>query len=131
RWYFGREENKEFLIAFLNGLFAGQKVIRDLSYAPTEQDGDHEDDRRVVFDLNCIGADGEHFIVEMQRVHQTYFKDRALFYTSRLINDQIPRGSSGDSYELPEVYFIGVLEFRLDPSNFEQYFYDVGLCDRR
>ncbi len=45
KFYFGREENKSILIDFLNDLFAGEKVIEQLEYAPTEQDGDIENDR--------------------------------------------------------------------------------------
>lgn len=131
RWYFGREENKQFLIDFLNGLFRGEKIIRDLTYAPTEFDGDEIEDRRVVFDLHCIGADGEFFLVEMQQLRQEFFKDRAVYYTSRLISKQVAKGLVGNNFRLPEVYFIGVLQFVLDPFEREQYFYDVALHDKQ
>lgn len=36
---FGSESNKDLLIAFLNELFIGRKVIKDLVYNPTEQNG--------------------------------------------------------------------------------------------
>src|SRR5690554_2314481 len=94
--------------------------------------------RRAIFDLHCIGQDGEHFIVEMQQLHQEYFRDRAVFYTSRLINKQLARGKKGNNYRLPEVYFIGILEFSLhepqtgtgDRATDRPYFYDIALCDR-
>lgn len=89
KFYFGREENKAILIDFLNDLFAGEKIIEELKYAQTEHDGDIESDRRVVFDLHCKGADGELFIIEMQQLNQDFFKDRAVYYTSRLINKQV------------------------------------------
>ncbi|MDR2270174.1 MAG: Rpn family recombination-promoting nuclease/putative transposase [Sphingobacterium sp.] len=62
KFYFGREDNKILLIEFLNSLFHGEKIISDLRYKPIEQDGDYEEMRRVVFDLHCIGSDGEVFI---------------------------------------------------------------------
>src|SRR5690606_31094219 len=114
KFYFGREENKILLIEFLYSLFEGEKVVKDLRYKTVEHDGDHEDMRRVVFDLLCISDDGKHFIVEMQQLFQEFFKDRAIYYTSRLINKQLTRGKKGSSYCLPEVYFIGILEFRMD-----------------
>ncbi|WP_270089098.1 Rpn family recombination-promoting nuclease/putative transposase [Sphingobacterium sp. SYP-B4668] len=138
KFYFGREENKVLLIEFLNSLFVGEKIINDLKYKAVEHDGDQEDMRRVVFDLLCIGDDGEHFIVEMQQLFQEFFKDRAVYYTSRLINKQLARGKKGNDYHLPEVYFIGILEFNMDGDNKgipsrntdRPYFYDVVLCDK-
>lgn len=136
--YFGREENKILLIEFLNSLFEGEKIISDLFYKSVEYDGDQEDMRRVVFDLHCIGNDGEIFIIEMQQLFQEFFRDRAVYYTSRLISKQLSRGKKGNNYCLPEVYFIGVLEFNLhgDSNVFplrhtdRPYFYDVALCDK-
>src|SRR5690606_13656054 len=102
------------LIAFLNSLFEGEKVISDLRYTSVEHDGDSPNIRRVVFDLHCIGTYGEHFIVEMQQLHQDFFKDRAIYYTSRLINRKLARGKKGNNYRLPEIYFIGILEFQMN-----------------
>ncbi len=36
---FGSEPHKELLIAFLNALFNGRKIIQDLVYNPQESDG--------------------------------------------------------------------------------------------
>ncbi len=62
---FGSEPNKEILIDFLNQLFKGQKVIRDLTYNSTEKYGDDEQSKKVVFDLFCTCDNGEQIIVEM------------------------------------------------------------------
>ncbi|SFJ22060.1 Rpn family recombination-promoting nuclease/putative transposase [Myroides guanonis] len=85
---------------------------------------------KAVFDLYCTGEDGEHFIIEMQQISQDFFKDRTVFYTSRLINRLVRRGVKGNTYELPEVYFIGVLEFELDEFHSEKYYYDVALLEK-
>lgn len=129
KFYFGREENKENLINFLNSLFAGEKVIQDLHFQDGEHDGDDKEERKVILDLYCIGTDGEHFLIEMQQIFQDFFRDRAVFYTSRVIQKQVKKGFKGNTYELPEVYFIGVLEFSLDEGS-DKYFYDVALCDK-
>ncbi len=139
KFYFGREENKILLIDFLNSLFEGDKIISDLRYKPVEHDGDYEEMRRVVFDLHCIASDGEVFIIEMQQLFQEFFKDRAVYYTSRLINKQLARGKKGSDYRLPEVYFIGILEFTMDGNGGSEifratdrpYFYDIALCDKQ
>ena len=127
KFYFGREENKGLLIKFLNDIFQGERIIRDLQYAPTEHDGDYEEDRRVIFDLNCIAEDGERFIIEMQQVYQEYFKDRALFYTSRLVNKQV---EEGNKYLLPKIYFVGILQFPLKEIDPGECFIDVGLINK-
>ncbi|MBD1433015.1 PD-(D/E)XK nuclease family transposase [Sphingobacterium sp. DN00404] len=128
--YFGPDGGKPNLINFLNGLFEGEKVIKDLEYRPAEHNGTQEADRKVVFDLYCTSEDGSHLIIEMQQLSQEFFKDRTVYYTSRLINKLVPRGHKGNTYELPEVYFIGILNFVLDRSVSGQYYYDVALCDK-
>lgn len=48
------------------------------------------------------------------------------------------RGKKGSDYYLPEVYFIGILEFDMDRNGSSgisrvtgrPYFYDVALCDK-
>ena len=129
--YFGQKEGKQNLIHFLNSLFEGEKVITDLEYRPLELHGEQDRDRKVVFDLYCTSEDNSHFIVEMQQLSQDFFKDRTVYYTSKLITKLLPRGTKGNSYELPEVYFIGILDFTLESLNREQYFYDVALFDKQ
>ncbi|MFD2964591.1 MULTISPECIES: Rpn family recombination-promoting nuclease/putative transposase [Olivibacter] len=129
RHYFGSEPNKEILIEFLNDLFEGERRIEDLEYGPNEHDGDGEADKRVIFDLHCRGSKGEYFIIEMQRIRQEYFKDRALYYTSRLIQRQLPKGKAFNSYQLPEVFLIAFLEFRMEEKQRSRYFHDIALCN--
>ena len=62
---FGSEPNKDLLIAFLNELFKGRKVIKDLVYNPQENNVPAQHYRKTIFDLTCTGADGEIFIIEM------------------------------------------------------------------
>ncbi len=128
--YFGPDRGKPNLINFLNGLFEGEKVIRDLEYRPTERNGEQEHDRKVIFDLYCTSTDNSHFIIEMQQLSQDFIRDRMVYYSSRLIHTLVPRGHKGNTYELPEVYFIGVLDFSLDRGTGDQYYYDVVLYDR-
>ena len=91
---FGTEPNKDLLISFLNALFDGdQKTIVDLKYLNTEVLGPYYGDRNSVFDVYCITEDDAHFIVEMQRSDQPYFKDRTLYYASASIVQQAPKES--------------------------------------
>ena len=85
---FGTAINKDLLICFLNSLFAGKQVVKDVSYLNPEHVGDVYTDRKAIFDVYCEGENGEKFIVEMQNAHQTYFKDRSLFYSTFPIREQ-------------------------------------------
>ena len=88
---FGTAMNKDLLICFLNSLFNGKQVVKDVSYLNPEHVGDVYTDRRAIFDVYCEGENGEKFIVEMQNAYQTYFKDRALFYSTFPIREQAPK----------------------------------------
>ena len=126
---FGNEPNKDVLIDFLNQLFKGQKEITDLTYSPTEHNGDKKEFKKVFFDLLCTGINGEQFIIEMQRAEQRNFGDRAVFYTSRLINEQLPKGKSHWNIELKEVYLIAILEFNFKYNASDRYLHNVSLTN--
>ena len=126
KFLFGSEPTKELLIDFLNELFKGKKVITDLTYNNNERSGSIPESRKMIFDLTCTGQDGELFIIEVQRIRQQYFKDRAVYYCSRLIHDQAPKGRAWD-YSLKEVYFIGVMDSFLEDSDPAEYIHYVHL----
>ena len=93
---------------------------------------DLKDEGAAIFDLLCTGDKGEHFLIEVQRAKQGYFKERALFYTSHLISDQAPKGKrSAWGYNIAEVYLIALLEdFTLEDSPANTYLHDICLCNR-
>ncbi|QEC75530.1 Rpn family recombination-promoting nuclease/putative transposase [Mucilaginibacter ginsenosidivorax] len=129
---FGSEPNKDLLIAFLNEVFRGRKHIVDLVYNKNEHPGDIKDEGAAIFDLLCTGDSGERFLIEVQRAKQGYFKERALFYTSRLISEQAPKGKRNAwGYNIAEVYLIALLEdFTLEDSPANRYLHDICLCNR-
>ena len=110
---FGEEPNKDLLIDFLNELLKSQnQQIKTLTYKKTEQLGTTDLDRKVIFDLYCENEKGEKFIVELQKAKQSFFKDRALFYSTFPIQEQGVKGHW--NYELKAVYAIAILDFRFD-----------------
>ncbi len=129
---FGSEPNKDLLIAFLNEVFRGRKVIVQLTYDKNEYPGELKDEGAAIFDLHCTGEHGEKFLIEVQRGRQGNFKDRALFYTSRLISGQAPKGSRKEwAYNLTEVYLVALLEdFTLKVNDAKEYLHDICLCNR-
>ncbi|WP_256005651.1 Rpn family recombination-promoting nuclease/putative transposase [Pedobacter deserti] len=125
---FGSEPDKDIMIDFLNVLFEGEKVIADISYSPTEINGASSKEKKVLFDLTCTGADGEKFIIEMQRTDQEFFSDRCVFYMSRLISSQLAKDSSNWSSALSEVYLIGIMEFSFKESDGD-YLHNIKLAN--
>ena len=126
---FGTELNKELLISFVNSLFNGKEVIKDLRYLNTEHLGNTEMDRRAIFDVYCENEKGEKILVEMQRGEQQFFKDRSLYYSTFPIREY---GQKGEwNYQLKAVYVIGILNFVFDDSHDNYYHHEVMLMDTR
>lgn len=123
---FGTEINKDLLISFLNALLQGREEIKEITYLNTEHLGTQEYDRRAVFDVYCKNEQGEHFLVEMQKGEQQFFKDRSIYYSTFAIREQAPRGEW--NYGLKGIYTIGILNFCFetpDPS----YYHEIKLMD--
>ncbi|MGJ7033104.1 Rpn family recombination-promoting nuclease/putative transposase [Niabella hirudinis] len=126
---FGSETNKDLLIAFLNALFQGRKTIGDLVYNPQEDHGPAKHYRKAVFDITCTGTNGEIFIIEMQRVEQKFFKDRALFYAASQLREQGIKGSKHWDFELKEVFFIGIANFTFNDSMPGEWLHYIRLAE--
>ena len=132
--------NKDLLISFLNSLFNGQEVIRDVTYLNSENFGDGYLNRKAIFDVYCENEQGEKFIVEMQKAEQDYFKDRSIFYATFPIRErlrvgelcsgmQAPRGDW--NFQLKAVYTVGILNFVFPDDEYSEecYHHEVKLMD--
>lgn len=128
KWLFGTEMNKDLLIEFLNALLHLDSPIRDITYKNVENLGDTKEDRRAVFDVYCESENGDYFIVEMQREIQDYFVDRSIYYASFPIREQAIRGEKWD-FNLKAVYTVGILDFKFDDEEDENYRHEVKLMD--
>ena len=129
---FGTTPNKDLLINFLNSLFEGFQVIKDVKYLNSEHVGDVYAERKAIFDVYCENENGEKFIVEMQNAYQKYFKDRSLFYSTFPIREQAPKGAEWN-FKLDHVYTVALLNFDLSEEAFDKddINHDVGLLDKK
>ncbi len=109
---FGEEASKPLLMDFLNALLPQANTIVDLTFKNPEQLGLVDADRKAIFDIYCENANGEKFIVELQKAEQNYFKDRTVFYSTFPIREQAKKGYW--DYQLKAVYCIGILDFRFN-----------------
>ncbi|MCL2709448.1 MAG: Rpn family recombination-promoting nuclease/putative transposase [Planctomycetaceae bacterium] len=95
---FGEEASKDLLIDFLNTFLPEKHRVKTLEFRDTEQLGVTNLDRRAIFDIYCVAENGEHFIVEMQKAKQDWFRDRAIFYAAFPIRNQAPKGLANGEY---------------------------------
>ncbi len=109
---FGEEESKPFLISFLNDLLPIEEKIISVEYKNLEKLGATPIDRKAVYDIYCVDAKNQEFIVELQRSPQRYFIERAIYYTTFPIQEQAIRGKW--DFSLLPVYFVGILSFKVD-----------------
>ncbi len=65
----------------------------------------------------------------MQRGNLEFFKDRSLFYISRILSREEKKGNSQWNYKLPEVYFVGIMDFRFEKEEQTKYLHDVRLIE--
>lgn len=90
---FGTEVNKDLLISFLNALLSGEEEIKDLTYLNTEHLGEHEEERKAVFDVYCVNEKGERFLVEMQKAEQRFLRIVVSIILLSLFGSKVPRGT--------------------------------------
>ena len=126
---FGTEANKALLISFLNAMFDGKEVIRDLNYLNVEHVGHIAEDRKAVFDVYCETETGDKILVEMQKAEQEYFVDRSIYYSTFAIQEQAPQGRW--NFELKRVYAIGILNFCFDHDSTDYFHHEVKLLDTK
>lgn len=129
---FGEEPSKDLLLDFLNELLGDKEgKIKELSYQPNDSLPTTLGNRKAIFDINCINEKGEHFIVEMQKVEQQFFKDRMLFYSTFPIQNQAKDKGKDWNFNLKHVYAIGILDFAFkeDQSDPDKYRYDAKITE--
>ncbi|MDR3251443.1 MAG: Rpn family recombination-promoting nuclease/putative transposase, partial [Tannerella sp.] len=120
--------DRELMINFLNDMIPNAR-IKEIQYRPTEQM--EWESRKAVYDLLCTNEADEYFIVEIQRAKQTFFADRALFYSSCMIRKQAPSGRKWN-FELKAVYVVAILNFNLSETDSDHRIFErISLMNER
>ena len=117
---FGTKPNKDLLINFLNSLFEGFQVIKDVKYLNSEHVGDVFAERKPIFDVYCENEKGEKFIVEMQNA--------SVFP----IREEAPKGADWN-FKFDHVYIVALLNFDLSEEAFDKddINHDMSLLDKK
>ena len=119
---FGTEINKRLMILLLREILP-EAGVQDISYNNKEHTNPIPDKHGVIFDIECTSNDGTKFIVEMQLAQQDSFMERAIFYSSFAIQDQISKGKK--EYDFLPIYFIALMDFSLHEDGRFLYRYEL------
>lgn len=114
KYVFGRDENKDLMIGFLNLLLEPESAIRDIRYLNTELQGDSPELRRCVVDVIATDALGNRYLVEMQNAADFTIRQRMVYYACRLI-DQMGQHRQEWTYgQIKRVYAICLMNFTFE-----------------
>lgn len=108
QYVFGREANRDLLIAMLNE-FIPDRHIEKVTLYKQRQVPYSKELKKSVFDVSCITDDGTFIDVEVQVRNQEWFADRCLYYSTFGIQSQIPE--KADEYSLKPVYVVSIDRF--------------------
>ncbi|MEN6414774.1 MAG: Rpn family recombination-promoting nuclease/putative transposase [Veillonellales bacterium] len=120
KWVFGREENKEILLSFLNSVLSpsGQDELADIMLAERELDPEHIADKMSRLDILGKGNDGSIINIEVQIANQYDIDKRTLYYWAKLYQGQMQKGQRYK--ELSRTITVNVLNFAFLPKE-EKY----------
>ena len=114
KYIFGREENKDLLIGFLNQLLEPETAISEIRYLNTELLGDSPELKRCVVDVIATDTEGNRYLVEMQNASDIFIRQRLVYYACRLI-DQMGQHNKDWTYGLiKRVYAICLMNFTFE-----------------
>lgn len=110
--FFGTEQYKSNLIHFLNAFLPPYiGLVDDITYLPTEQLGQSDQNKRLVFDVLCASPKNDHIIIEMQKASQEFIKNRIIAYSARHISNSLDVGDR--RYNFPTVLTIVLVDFEV------------------
>ena len=108
KWIFGRETNKDLLMALLNELIP-DRDITDITLFKESNLPYAKELKKGVFDISCKTANGEYIDVEVQVKPQDWYADRCLYYSTYNLQEQISEGAK--QYSLKPVYVVSIMNF--------------------
>ena len=109
---FGRQENKEILISFLNAvlMLENESKLNDIDVMEnTKLEKDRPEDKLGILDIKARTVSGVQINIEIQIVNQYNMDKRTLFYWSKLFTEQLNEGQAFN--ELKKTITINILDF--------------------
>ena len=109
---FGRESSKDVMIEFLNQVIPDRTIV-DLEFVDKEMHHVDRSRKDSIYDMFCKTDDGSRIVVEVQRRKQANFAERAIYYSTFSIANQVSAGAG--CYDFYPVYVISILNFGFKP----------------
>ncbi len=109
---FGRKENKDILISFLNAILEleGTDKLDDIEIIEnTKLEKDRIEDKQGIVDVLAKTFSGMQITIEIQLINQYNMDKRTLFYWAKLFSDQLGEGKPFN--ELKKTITINILDF--------------------
>jgi predicted transposase/invertase (TIGR01784 family) len=118
---FGNNAHKSILIEFLNEILELDYLIESVDIADTYQPPKIYGLKSTSLDIKAKDQSKREFIIEMQVIKESWFSQRAMFYSSKAYSQQLAIG--GNYQELKPVIFLGILNFEAfeHESHFSRY----------
>ena len=125
---FASDDDHELLISLVNAMLDlhGDAAIKSIKLEMQEYPG-VLNKKTCILDIIGTTNAGEKVLVEIQQNSDTLFRDRVEYYMSRIIENQVHKSQR---YELPRIYFLGLLNFRLFPEEPREYMHHVEETSR-
>ena len=126
---FAEEKGHSMLISLLNAMLdlQGSEQIQSITLEMQEFPG--------VFNRKNCSSDvintqmPEKVLVEIQQQGDKFFRDRVEYYMARVIENHVHKN---EKYELPRIYFLGLLDFEMFPEEPQIYLHHVDqMCNGR
>jgi predicted transposase/invertase (TIGR01784 family) len=111
---FGNETDTTFLKKALQALIESPAPITNVEFVKNDISAITIDSRGGIYDIACVDANNNHFIVEMQLSEYPEFIQRMKFYALYRFNTLVKKGKY--KFEnLPKIYCIGILAVDIFP----------------
>ena len=111
KYVFGREENKDLLLDFLNLLLEPESAIQDIRYLNSELLGDSPELKRCIVDVLATDGSGNRYLIEMQNASDKTMRQRLVYYACRLIDQMSQHNQEWDYGQIKRVYAICLMNF--------------------
>ena len=128
KFLFGREETKDLLMGFLNLLLKPDVPFTEITYLNPEVIPEQPQMKRCVFDVLCKDANGERYLIEMQKAWRQDMGNRLVYYLCRLIDRMGRHSVTWDYAMIKRVYAICIMNFTYEEH--PQLRHDIMLRNR-
>lgn len=120
---FAKEKDHTLLISLVNAMLDlhGKAAIKSITLEMQEYPGILTKKDCILDIIGTTNADKK-VLIEIQQNKGKLFRDRVEYYISRVIENQV---HASEKYKLPQIYFLGLLDFDLFPDEPNEYIHHV------